>query len=53
MAWGEKRAQEENKNIHLTSSSAGAKMYRALGYEEVGSSEIMGALEYAFVKRVT
>lgn len=51
MAWGEERAAADKKNIWFLSSPMGAKMYRALGYEQVGAEEIMGVVEFAFVKR--
>lgn len=51
MEWGVKRAEKESKNIRFLSSPSGAKMYRALGYEEVGSGKILGGIEYAFIKR--
>lgn len=49
--WGMERAAEENKAVHFLSSPSGANLYRALGFEEVGSGEILGGVEYAFVKR--
>ncbi|KUI70014.1 hypothetical protein VM1G_04737 [Cytospora mali] len=49
--WGLKRAEKEQKNIHFLSSPSGAKLYRAMGFEEVGSKEILGGMEYAFIKR--
>lgn len=49
--WGVDRAVEEHKSIHFLSSPAGAQLYRAMGFEEVGSGEILGGVEYAFVKR--
>ncbi|KAF3770640.1 hypothetical protein M406DRAFT_67026 [Cryphonectria parasitica EP155] len=51
MDWGEERAAKEHKNIRLMASAAGAKLYRALGYEEVGAVECLGGMEYAFIKK--
>lgn len=51
--WGVERAKKQNKNIHFLSSPAGAKLYRTMGFEEVGSGEILGGKEYAFVRRTT
>lgn len=51
MQYGEERAEKDGKNIRFMASESGAKMYRALGYEEVGSREILGGMEYAFVRR--
>lgn len=51
VAWGEERALKENKNVRLMASMAGSKLYRAMGYQEVGSREILGGMEYAFIKR--
>lgn len=44
-------AAEENKPVHFLSSPSGAQLYRAMGFEEVGSGEILGGVEYAFIKR--
>jgi hypothetical protein len=44
------RAAEENKAVHFLSSPSGADLYRAMGFEEVGSGEILGGIEYAFIK---
>lgn len=51
--WGLERAANEGKNIHLLSSPTGARLYRAMGFEEVGSGEISGGMEFAFVKLFT
>lgn len=51
MQYGAERAEKEGKNVRFMASASGAKMYRALGYEEVGSLEILGGMEYAFVRR--
>lgn len=45
------RAAGENKAVHFLSSPSGAQLYRAMGFEEVGSGEILGGVEYAFIKR--
>ncbi|ROV98733.1 hypothetical protein VMCG_06704 [Cytospora schulzeri] len=50
--WGLERAEKECKNVHFLSSLSGAKLYRAMGFEEVGAGEILGGMEYAFVKRI-
>lgn len=52
MQYGAERAEKDGKNIRFMASASGAKMYWALGYEEVGSHEILGEMEYAFVQRV-
>lgn len=49
--WGMEKAAEENKAVHFLSSPSGAQLYRSLGFEEVGSGEILGGVEYAFIKR--
>lgn len=49
--WGQDRADEEHKNVRFTSSEKGAKLYRSLGYEEIGSLEICKGTEYAFIKK--
>ncbi|KAI7780377.1 hypothetical protein LA080_016101 [Diaporthe eres] len=49
--WGMDRAAAENKAVHFLSSPSGAQLYRAMGFEEVGSGEILGGVEYAFIKR--
>ncbi|KAL1863019.1 hypothetical protein Daus18300_008175 [Diaporthe australafricana] len=49
--WGMERAAGESKAVHFLSSPSGAQLYRAMGFEEVGSGEILGGTEYAFVKR--
>lgn len=49
--WGMEKAAEENKAVHFLSSPSGAQLYRAMGFEEVGSGEILGGVEYAFIKR--
>lgn len=51
MEWGQERAAEEHKNIRFLASTTGAKMYLALGYQEVGALEVLGGMEYAFIKR--
>lgn len=51
MQYGAERAERDGKNIRFMASENGAKLYRALGYEEVGSCEILGGMEYSFVKR--
>lgn len=51
VTWGDERAKKENKNSRLMASVAGSKLYRSMGYEEVGSREILGGMEYAFIKR--
>ncbi|KAG8157282.1 hypothetical protein KVR01_012990 [Diaporthe batatas] len=49
--WGMERAAEENKAVHFLSSPTGAHLYRAMGFVEVGSGEILGGVENAFIKR--
>lgn len=49
--WGMERAAEEKKAVHFLSSPSGARLYRAMGFEEVGCGEILGGVEYAFIKR--
>ncbi|PSR97146.1 acyl-CoA N-acyltransferase [Coniella lustricola] len=51
MQWGEERAAREHKSIHLVSSPTGAKLYRALGYEQVGEMDLVGQPEAVFIKR--
>lgn len=51
MEWGHERAAKEHKNLRLMASEAGSKLYRAMGYQEVGSRDILGGTEYAFIKR--
>lgn len=51
--WGLERAEKESKNVHFLSSPSGANLYRAMGFEEVGSGEILGGKEYGFVKRMS
>lgn len=51
MEWGEERAAKQHKNIRFMASTAGAKMYRALGYEEVGALDILGGMEHSFIKK--
>ncbi|KAK2601384.1 hypothetical protein N8I77_010839 [Diaporthe amygdali] len=51
--WGLERAAEENKAVHFLSSPSGAQLYRAMGFEEVGSGNILGSVEYAFIKRAS
>lgn len=51
MQWGHDRADEEHKNVRLMATEKGAKLYRSLGYEEVGSLEVFGAIEYAFIRK--
>lgn len=51
MQWGLERAEKEHTNVRLMSSEAGAKLYRAVGFEEVGSLDVFGGMEYAFIKR--
>lgn len=53
MQYGAARAEKDGKNIRFMASASGAKMYQALGYEEVGSREILGGMEYAFVQRAS
>lgn len=50
VAWGEERAFKERKNTRLMASVAGAKLYRAMGYQETGAREILGGMEYGFYK---
>lgn len=51
MEWGHERAAKQEKNIRLIGTASGAKMYRALGYEEVGALEVLGGVEGAFIKK--
>lgn len=51
MQWGQDRAKEENRNIRLMASEQGAKLYRSLEYQEVGSLDVCGGTEYAFIKK--
>lgn len=53
MHWGQERADQDHKNVHFMASEQGSKLYRALGYEEVGSIDCLGGMEYAFIKRAT
>ncbi|KAJ4393365.1 hypothetical protein N0V93_002573 [Gnomoniopsis smithogilvyi] len=51
MQWGHERADAEHRNVRLMSSEKGSNLYRAVGYEEVGSVECCGAMEYAFIRK--
>ncbi|CAN8098115.1 unnamed protein product [Discula destructiva] len=53
MQWGQERADQEHTTVRLMASEVGANLYRALGFEEVGSLEVLGGMEYAFIKRAT
>lgn len=53
MQWGHERADKEHRNVRLMSSEKGSNLYRAVGYEEVGSVECCGATEYAFIRKAT
>lgn len=50
--WGLERAEKERKNVHFLSSPSGGRLYRTMGFEEVGSGDVLGGKEYAFVKRI-
>lgn len=49
--WGMERAAEEKRAVQFLSSPSGAQLHRAMGFDEVGSGEILGGVEYAFIKR--
>lgn len=53
VTWGEERAlQEDLKVVRFLAGEKGAKLYRAMAYEEVGKVDILGGMEYAFFKRL-
>jgi len=51
LQWGLQRADDGQNNVRLMASEAGAQLYRATGFDEVGSIDLFGGMEYAFIKR--
>lgn len=51
MQWGQERADQEHRNVRFMASESGSRMYRALGYEELGSVDCYGGMESSFIKK--
>lgn len=51
--WGVEQAMKEGRDVYLLASSAGALLYKKLGFTEIYGTEIMGERQFAMAKTRT